>query len=60
MQWRKMEELMPNKPSSKAQARFYGAVAGGAVKIKGFSRKGARNDLRGMKVSKMPARAKKR
>jgi hypothetical protein len=51
---------MPNKPSSKAQARFYGAVAGGAVKIKGFSRKGARNDLRGMKVSKMPARAKKR
>jgi hypothetical protein len=51
---------MPRKPSSRAQARLYGAVAGGAVKIKGFSRKAAKSDLRGMKVSRLPARAKKR
>jgi hypothetical protein len=44
------------KAKSKAQARFFGAVAGGRIKKKGLSRKEARTRLRGVKVSKLPRR----
>lgn len=46
------------KPVSKAQARFFGAVAGGSKRVKGFSKTEARNRLRGSKLSKLPARKK--
>lgn len=51
---------MPTKPSTQKQARFFGAIAGGAIKVKGFPKSHAKSDLKGMKVSKLPKRAKKR
>lgn len=42
------------KPSSKKQARFFGAIAGGEAHVKGFSSEQARNRLRGVKISKLP------
>jgi hypothetical protein len=48
------------KAKSKAQARFFGAVAGGKVRKKGLSRKEARTRLRGVKYSKLPARKGRR
>jgi hypothetical protein len=48
------------KPVSKAQARLFGAIAGGAVKKKGFSKAEAKTRLRGTNVKKLPARAKKK
>lgn len=48
-------------PKSRAQARLFGAVAGGKrTKAKGLSRKKAREALRGSKVKKLPARKRKR
>ena len=47
------------RPTSRAQARFFGAVAGGA-KVPGFSRAAAHNALRGVKVKALPARTGKR
>jgi hypothetical protein len=47
-------------PKSRAQARFFGAIAGGRLKKKGFSRKEARNRLRGVKVKRLPARKRKK
>ena len=44
------------KPVSKAQARFFGAAAGGQVP--GFDPKEAQNKLRGTKESKLPERKK--
>jgi len=44
------------KPVSKAQARFFGAAAGGQVP--GFDPKEAQNKLRGVNESKLPARKK--
>jgi hypothetical protein len=44
------------KAKSKAQARFFGAVAGGRLKKKGLSKKEARTRLRGVKVPKLPRR----
>lgn len=44
------------KPVSKAQARFFGAAAGGNVP--GFDPKEAQNKLRGTKESKLPERKK--
>jgi hypothetical protein len=44
------------KPVSKAQARFFGAAAGGD--IPGFDPKEAQNKLKGVKESKLPARKK--
>ena len=41
---------------SKAQARFMGAVAGGAIKKKGLSKAKAKEFLRGVSVKKLPAR----
>ena len=48
---------MPAK--SKAQARFMGAVAGGAVKRPGLSKEKAREFLRGVDTAKLPAKKKK-
>jgi len=47
-------------PRSKAQARFFGAIAGGKIKRKGFSKKEARDRLRGVKIKKLPARKRRR
>jgi len=44
---------------SKAQARFMGAVAGGAIHKKGLSKGKAKEFLRGVSVKKLPARKKK-
>ena len=49
---------MPAK--SKAQARFMGAVAGGAIKKKGLSKAKAKEFIKGQKVSKLPTRKKKK
>lgn len=46
------------KPTSRQQAKFFGAVAGGDLKIPGLSASEARNKLRGMKMKKLPKRAK--
>jgi hypothetical protein len=48
------------KAKSKAQARFFGAVAGGRIRKKGLSKKEARTRLQGVKVSKLPKRSKRR
>jgi len=48
------------KAKSKAQARLFGAVAGGKpTKAKGLSKAEAKTRLRGVNVSKLPARKKK-
>jgi len=44
------------KPVSKAQARFFGAAAGGNVP--GFSPADAKNKLRGVNESKLPEKKK--
>jgi hypothetical protein len=46
------------KPVSKAQARFFGAAAGGNVP--GFSSTEARNKLRGVNESKLPEKKKRK
>jgi hypothetical protein len=50
------------KAVSKAQARFFGAVAGGTArkKSKGLSKSEAKTRLRGVKMTKLPARKKKK
>jgi hypothetical protein len=48
------------KAKSKAQARFFGAVAGGRIKKKGLSKKEARTRLRGVKLKKLPSRKGKK
>lgn len=45
---------------SKAQARFYGAVAGGTIHVPGLSAKKAQEDLKGKKLKKLPAKVKKK
>ena len=45
---------------SKAQMRFMGAVAGGAIKKKGLSKSQAKEYVRGQKAASLPARAKKK
>lgn len=47
------------KAKSKAQARLFGAIAGGQARVKGMTRAEARTRLRGVKVSKLPARKKR-
>lgn len=51
---------MPKKAKSKAQARFFGAVAGGAIKKKGLSAKKAGEMVKGTKMSKLPSKKKKK
>lgn len=46
------------KAQSKAQARFYGAVAGGDLKKEGLSSKSAKKHLKGVKLKDLPERAK--
>jgi hypothetical protein len=46
------------RPTSRAQARLFGAAAGG--QIPGFSPTEARNKLRGVSEKKLPARAPKK
>lgn len=46
------------KASSKKQAAFFGAVAGGKIKKKGLTKTEAKSRLRGVKMSKLPARKK--
>lgn len=48
------------RPVSQRQARFFGAIAGGALKKKGFPAKAAKDDLRGVKVKKLPKKKKKK
>ena len=48
------------KAVSKAQARFFGAVAGGSVKKKGLSKEEAKKRLEGVKMKKLPSKAKKK
>src|SRR4051812_47604246 len=48
------------KPTSKAQARLFGAVAGGrSTKAKGMTRKAAKASLRGRRLKKLPARKRR-
>lgn len=42
------------KPVSRQQAKFYGAIAGGQINVPGFSKTEARNKLRGTKMKKLP------
>lgn len=48
------------KPVSKQQARFFGAVASGAAKAPGLSKEEAKRKLKGVKIKKLPKRAKKK
>lgn len=49
------------KAKSKAQARLFGAIAGGKkTKARGMSKAEARRRLRGVKVKKLPKRKRKR
>jgi hypothetical protein len=45
---------MPKKAVSKKQAKFFGAVAGGAIKKPGLSAKKAGEMVKGTKMSKLP------
>lgn len=47
-----MPGTRPKKPVSTKQAKLFGAVAGGAAKIKGFSKKEAKEKLTGYKFKK--------
>lgn len=52
---------MPRKAKSKAQARLFGAIAGGkSTKAKGLSPGKAREMLKGTKIKRLPARKGKR
>jgi hypothetical protein len=49
------------KPTSKAQAGLFGAVAGGkSTKATGMSKSQARGSLRGASVKSLPKRSRKR
>lgn len=50
---------MPKKAKSKAQARFFGAVAGGQLKKKGLSATKAKEMVKGTKMAKLPEKKKK-
>jgi hypothetical protein len=42
------------KPVSQQQAKFFGAIASGQLKVPGMSRSEARGKLRGTKMKKLP------
>jgi hypothetical protein len=49
------------KAQSKAQARLFGAIAGGRkTKATGMSRASARRHVRGVKVKRLPARKRRK
>lgn len=43
-------------PKSKAQARFFGAIASGNARRKGFSRLAAKTSMRGQHIAPLPER----
>jgi hypothetical protein len=48
------------KATSKAQARLFGAIAGGrSTKATGMSKASARRHVKGVKVKNLPARKRK-
>lgn len=47
------------KAKSEAQARFLGAVAGGAIEKPGLSKEEAKKKLKGVKVKSLPEHIKK-
>lgn len=47
-------------PVSQAQARLFGAIAGGALRKPGFPKSEAKARLRGVDVSRLPARKRTR
>lgn len=47
------------KPVSRQQAKFFGAVAGGQLKVPGLSAKEAGKKLKGTKMKSLPMKAKK-
>lgn len=46
------------KPVSRQQAKFLGAVAGGQLKIPGLSKSEARGKLRGVEMKELPKKMK--
>lgn len=49
------------RPKSKAQARLFGAIAGGrSTKAKGMSKSEAKTRLRGAKLKGLPARKRRK
>lgn len=49
------------RPKSKAQARLFGAIAGGhRTKATGLSRSKARDMLRGVSIKRLPPRSRKK
>lgn len=46
------------KPVSRQQAKFFGAVAGGQLKVPGLSMEEAQNKLRATKMKKLPKKSK--
>jgi hypothetical protein len=48
------------RPKSRAQARFFGMIAGGKIKVKGISSTKAKNATRGVKYKTLPARKGRR
>ena len=47
-------------PVSRAQARLFGAIAGGQAQKKGFSMTEAKARLHGVDVNRLPARKRRR
>lgn len=47
------------KPVSRQQAKFFGAVAGGQLRVPGLSAKEAGKKLKGTKMKQLPMKAKK-
>ena len=47
-------------PVSQAQAKLFGAIAGGQLKKKGFSMAEAKDRLRGVDVNRLPTRKRHR
>jgi len=44
---------------SKQQAKFFGAIAGGAIKKPGLSKEQAKEYIKGQDISKLPERLKR-
>ena len=48
------------KPVSDQQAKFFGAIAGGKLKVPGFSAQEAQKKLKGTKYSQLPTKIGKK
>lgn len=51
---------MTQRPRTQREARYLGAIAGGAVKNPHLTQAGAHTMLRNVKVSKLPKRRRKK